>query len=102
MELEEAISDIEGCHKIDELKLTLQRITENYGFASFNFLDIGAPHVDAPFLFGTLNPKFVSGYFDNKFIHVDPCILRARRTNTPFAWSDVPVPVYKGVRKSGA
>jgi DNA-binding CsgD family transcriptional regulator len=102
MQLEEAISGIEGCQTIDELRGTLQRITEAYGFASFNFLDIGAPHLDAPFLFGTLDPNFVQGYFDNKLIHVDPCIARARRSNVPFTWSDVPVAHYKGVRKSGA
>jgi DNA-binding CsgD family transcriptional regulator len=34
-------------------------------------------------------------------IHVDPCIFRARRTNIPFAWSDIPIPQNKGVRKSG-
>lgn len=102
MDLEEAVAAVEGCHSIDELKRTLQRITENYGFASFNFLDTGAPHVDEPFSFGTINMDFARGYFENKFIHVDPCIVRARRTNTPFAWSDVQVQHYKGVRKSGA
>lgn len=102
MGLEETIADIESCRTIDELRRALQRISENYGFVSFNFADTGAPHLDAPFIFGTLNSNFVRGYFDNRFIHVDPCIARARRTNTPFVWSDVSVPRYKGVRKSGA
>ena len=102
MDLEEVISGIEGCQTIDELKSTLQRICENFGFASFNFLDTGATHLDAPFHMGTLKDDFAQGYIDNKLIHVDPCISRARRTNTPFCWGDVSVQQYKGVRKSGA
>jgi LuxR family transcriptional regulator, quorum-sensing system regulator BjaR1 len=102
MDLEAAISGIEACQTIDELKQMLQRISQDYGFASFNFLDTGATHLDAPFFIGTLKPDFLQGYIESKLIHVDPCVSRARRTNTPFSWGDVLVPHYKGVRKSGA
>jgi DNA-binding CsgD family transcriptional regulator len=102
MDLETAISGIEGCRTVDELKQMLQRISEDYGFTSFNFLDTGATHLDAPFFIGTLKPDFLQGYIDNRLVHVDPCVSRARRTNTPFSWGDVLVPHYKGVRKSGA
>lgn len=102
MALEEVISGIEGCKTIDALKAELQHICEDFGFAAFNFLDTGATHLDAPFFMGTLNEKFLQGYIDNKLIHVDPCILRARRTNTPFAWSDILYPQNNGPRKTGA
>ena len=102
MNLDEAIASIESCQDIDDLKQTLQTISENYGFTSFNFLDTGASHLDAPFFIGTLKADFLNGYIDNKLVHVDPCVARARRTNTPFSWSDVPVPQNRGVRKSGA
>ena len=102
MDLDDAIGRIEGCNSIDELKATLQSISGDYGFESFNFVDTGAPHLDAPFFIGTLKDDFLRGYIDNKLIHVDPCILRARRTNTAFSWGEVAVPQYHGVRKSGA
>jgi LuxR family transcriptional regulator, quorum-sensing system regulator BjaR1 len=102
MDLDEAIGWIEACHGVDELKQTLQTISEHYGFASFNFLDTGSSHLDAPFFIGTLKPDFLNGYIENKLVHVDPCVARARRTNTPFSWGDVPVPQNRGIRKSGA
>ena len=46
MDLEAAISGIEACQTIDELKQMLQRISQDYGFASFNFLDTGATQAD--------------------------------------------------------
>jgi LuxR family quorum sensing-dependent transcriptional regulator len=102
MTLEESIAAIEACNTIDELKTSLHHISEDYGFASFNFLDTGAPHLDAPFHIGTLKPDFLNGYIDNKLIHVDPCIPVARRTNIPFSWGEVPIPQNAGVRKSGS
>ncbi len=102
MDLEQAVSAIESCETIDALKTTLQSVCEDYGFESFNFLDTGATHLDAPFYIGTLGANFLQGYIDNKLIHVDPCILRARRTNTPFVWSEVSFSHYSGPRKSGA
>lgn len=102
MLIETAIADIEAAGSIDALRTTLQRVCEEYGFAAFNFLDIGAPHVDKPFFIGTMTSEFASDYFGNSLIHFDPCITRARRHNLPFTWSDVSFPPYAGARKSGA
>jgi LuxR family quorum sensing-dependent transcriptional regulator len=102
MGLEEIIGTIEACATIDELKRTLQAITENYGFSAYNFLDTGAADRDEPFFMGTLPVDFVDGYRDNRLLAVDPCVARARRTNVPFTWKDVPIIPYQGVRKSGA
>lgn len=101
MELEETIADIEACNSINELKSTLKRISQGYGFESFSFLDTGAPHLDAPFNFGTLRDDFRDDYLSEGFIHIDPCIPVARRSNLPFAWGDVPMRKNDGVRKSG-
>ena len=103
IELSEAIGDIEVCQSVDELKNKLQSIIENYGFASFNMLDAGNPHVDVPFYIGTTQEDWVNTYKSNGFVHVDPCVARVRRSNTPFTWNDVPTPRYDGTgRKSGA
>jgi DNA-binding CsgD family transcriptional regulator len=102
MDLEQAVAAVETCQTIEALKETLRRISEDYGFAAFNFLDTGASHLDAPFFTGTLSRAFLDDYIGNKLIHVDPCVFRARRSNVPFAWSDLAIPQYKGVRKSGA
>lgn len=102
MRVEEAIASVESCNSLEELTRTLQSISENYGFSSFNFLETGATHVDVPFFLGTMEHDFANDYFSNKLIHFDPCVSFARRNNTPFTWSDVPFPEYDGVRKSGA
>jgi DNA-binding CsgD family transcriptional regulator len=102
MQLDDAVARIEGCRSMDELKQALQTIGERYGFASFSFLDTGASHLDVPFYFGTLRPDFVSGYAENKLVHVDHCVARARRSNSPFSWGEVPVPPAVGLRKSSA
>jgi hypothetical protein len=102
MSLEETISQIESCTTIDELKKTLQSIAEGHGFSAYNFFDSGATHLDVPFFMGTLRGDFLEGYIDNKLLAVDPCVSRARRSNIPFTWSDVPVIPSRGIRKSGA
>jgi LuxR family quorum sensing-dependent transcriptional regulator len=102
MKLEEIIGDIEAAEDLEELTLTLQRVIEDYGFAAFAFVDTGHPHLDIPFYFATTGEAWEHEYLRNQFQHVDPCIQRARRTNTPFTWGSVPLPVYTGGRKPGA
>jgi LuxR family quorum sensing-dependent transcriptional regulator len=100
--LDELIADIQACKDLEDLKVTLQRIVEGYGFAAYNFLDTGHPNVDVPMYFGTSGKAWESEYLRNNFVHVDPCVSRARRTNTPFNWGSVPLPTYSGGRKPGA
>jgi DNA-binding CsgD family transcriptional regulator len=100
--LDEVISDIEACLTLDELRNLLQRIAESYGFASFNFIDVGQPHIDNPFHFGTVKEAWTQDYVRNNFIVVDPCIQRVRKTNTPFTWGSTPLPSFIGKRKPGA
>ncbi len=101
--LEEAIGSIETCSSTDELKFTLQEIIEDFGFSSFNMLDAGNAHVDVPYYIGTTPENWVQTYISNGFVHVDPCVTRVRRSNTPFSWAEVDVPQYDGSgRKSGA
>lgn len=102
MQLEEMIGDIEACKTLEELKHRLQLVVEMYGFSSFNFMDTGHPNVDVPTYFGTTGEAWEHEYIRNNFIHVDPCVSRARRTNTPFDWGSVPLPKYSGGRKPGA
>lgn len=90
--VEEHIGDIEACSDLDSLKSCLQAIAEEYGFASFNFLDVGNPHVDVPYYMGTTGEAWENDYRSNGFVHVDHCVMQARRSNVPFAWSEVPLP----------
>lgn len=102
MRLDEMIGDIEACGTLDELKTVLQKIVENYGFSAYNFLDTGHPNSDHPLYFGTSGRAWEHEYLQNNFVHVDPCVSRARRTNTPFNWGSVRLPSYSGGRKPGA
>jgi LuxR family transcriptional regulator, quorum-sensing system regulator BjaR1 len=92
MQLDEAIGDIEACRNTAELRRAMQRIAENYGFASYNFLDAGRPHIETPFYFGTSGSKWESTYDSNRFVHIDPCVARVRRTNVPFVWEEIELP----------
>ena len=102
MGLEETIADIEACRSMPELKATLQRIIENYGFAAFDFIDAGQPHLDLPFHIGTSGEAWEREYISNNFVQVDPCIARVRRTNVPFLWGDVKIDEYPHGPKTGA
>jgi len=100
--IDRAIAEFETCATMAELRDKLQRVIENYGFAAFNFLDTGQPHLDAPYYLGTSGKAWEQEYLDNKFVHVDACVARARVTNVPFNWGSVSLPSYKGRRKPGA
>jgi len=100
--LSEIIEGIEGCATLDELQGKLQSAVENYGFSAFNFIDAGRPHLDEPFYFGTTGNAWESEYRSNSFLHVDPAMSQARRTNIPFPWSSIPLPPRAGKRKPAA
>jgi DNA-binding CsgD family transcriptional regulator len=100
--IDRAIAEFETCATIEELRDKLQKVIENYGFAAFNFLDTGQPHLDVPYYLGTSGKAWEQEYLDNKFVHVDACVARARVTNVPFNWGSVSLPSYKGRRKPGA
>ena len=90
--LEHTIADLEACQDLEALRATMQRIAEGYGFASYNFLDAGNPHIDVPFYFGTTGKSWENEYASNGFVHIDPCVARVRRSNTPFVWADAVTP----------
>lgn len=95
MTLDEAIGDIEACESTEALKHSMQRIAESYGFASYNFLDAGRPHIETPFYFGTSGKNWEDTYQSNRFVHADPCVARVRRTNVPFIWQDIAQPEFR-------
>jgi LuxR family quorum sensing-dependent transcriptional regulator len=102
LDLDNAIASIEACTTLDELRELLQKIAEQYGFSSFNFIDVGQPHIDKPFYFGTVKEAWTQDYTRNNFFVVDPCIQRVRKTNTPFSWGSILLPTVHGPRKPGA
>lgn len=102
MTMDEAIGMIEDCGDVAELPGLLQGIIETWGFAAYCFLDIGKPHIDVPYYVGTTGSAWEIEYQHNGFIQVDEVIRKARRTNTPFRWSDTPLPKRLGQKKPGA
>ncbi len=102
MKIEESVCAIEKCGRQTELNDTLQLIVENYGFASYCFLDTGNPHIDIPYYTGTTGEAWEREYQANGFVHVDACIQQARRTNRPFSWGDVQFPRRQRGYKPGA
>jgi LuxR family quorum sensing-dependent transcriptional regulator len=102
MKLELAIAEVERCDSMAELEASLQRIIEDYGFAAFTFIDAGQPHLDKPYYVTTTSRAWVSEYTHNDFVRVDPCLIKVRRTNTPFNWGSIAMPPVLGRRKPGA
>lgn len=102
MKVEECIAAIETCENLEELKNTLQKIIENHGFSSFNFLDVGNPHLDIPYYLGTTGTGWEDDYKSNRFVHVDHCVQFARRSNLPFVWDEVPLKPYESGPKPGS
>ena len=102
MKLDETIAAIESCQSLEQLRALLQKVVEDYGFAAFDFIDVGQPHVDLPFHYGTSGARWEQEYISNSFLHVDPVIAKVRRTNVPFVWGSVKPAEHHVGRKSGA
>jgi len=102
VKLDEIIGGFETCRTLEELRSALQKVAENYGFSSFNFLDAGQPHLDQAFYLGTVSKDWEQDYIRNNFVVVDPCVQKARKSNTPFSWGSIQLPAFIGRRKPGA
>lgn len=102
MKREVAIGAIESCGSIGELCDTLHRVVQDYGFSGFTFLDAGQPHLDVPYYVGTHTLAWDREYRQNSFVHVDPALVRVRRTNVPFHWGSLKLPPVLSRRKPGA
>ena len=102
MKLSETIQSIEDATTVLELRDRLQAAIENFGFACFSFVDVGRPHLDEPYNLSTTNTKWIEEYKSNGFVHIDPCVSFARRTNIAFKWSNLQMPPRQGKRKLGA
>jgi hypothetical protein len=100
--VEQAVAMIERCKTLDELKVILQKIIANRGFAAFSFLDVSLPGIDDPLVITTISKAWDREYRSNNFVDVDPILPAARRTNTPFDWLSVGLPTRLGRRKPGA
>jgi LuxR family quorum sensing-dependent transcriptional regulator len=97
------ICEIETCNSIESLSATLHCVVQDMGFAAFGFVDAGRiGRGEKPFYIGTGGPKWEQEYVRNGFAAVDPCLKRARRTNTPFTWRSTRLPTPNGRRAPGA
>jgi hypothetical protein len=72
MGLEEAIAGIEASGTMDELRASLHRTIQDYGFSGFAFIDAGRPELDVPYYTGTYPPAWERAYIQNDFVHIDP------------------------------
>ena len=101
-DIDRAIGVIEAAQSLEELKSALQHTIEDYGFASFAFLDVSHGGTDDPLVIATNDAGWDRTYRDEGFVHVDPCLAVARRCNVPFTWRTVPLPERRGKRLPGA
>lgn len=101
MNVANALSDIEACTSLHELKRMMHGIAQGYGFCSFDFVDAGDTTSREPFYLGTSQDAWIDAYVSNDFVRVDPCVARVRRTNLPFVWADVMVQRQRRGPKSG-
>lgn len=87
--VEEAISSIEAANSLVAIRIAMQKVVEDYGFAAYNFLDAGRDHLETPFFFGTSGDGWERTYDDHAFVEVDPAVAAVRRRNTPFIWEEL-------------
>jgi DNA-binding CsgD family transcriptional regulator len=99
--LDEVIAKIEAASTVEELTAVLQWVAEDCGFASYAFVDISLAGDQAPLVVTTNRRDWDQTYRQENFIEVDPAIGVARRSNTPFNWSSLPLPERKGRRIPG-
>lgn len=90
MPVSNAVQRLESADTIERLKQTMQGIVSDHGFASWCFIDAGRAYQDVPLYFGTSGDQWHDEYRSNGYVHVDPYIAKARRTNTPFDWGSIP------------
>ena len=76
MRLEEAISAIESSDTMDELRASLHRVIQDYGFSGFAFVDAGRPDLDVPYYIGTYPPLWDGPLLQNDFVRSDPALAR--------------------------
>jgi LuxR family transcriptional regulator, quorum-sensing system regulator BjaR1 len=99
VKLGETIDGLEAASDIVQLQEKMQLAIGLFGFSSYNFFDAGKAHLSNPYYFGTTGEAWESDYKANQFVSHDHVLSFARRTNTAFRWSDVPLPVQIGKRK---
>lgn len=90
MSFASAVARLESAETIEGLQQTMQGIVTDHGFASWCFIDAGRAYQDVPLYFGTSGDTWHDEYRSNGYVHVDPYIAKARRTNTPFDWGSIP------------
>jgi DNA-binding CsgD family transcriptional regulator len=98
----ELIIGFESATTLSDLQIKMQAAIESFGFSAYNFFDAGRPHLDTPLYFGTTGEAWEHEYKSNGFVHHDPTLSHARRTNIGFTWSEVSLPLKVGKKKSAA
>lgn len=88
MNLQEQIAAFATGRTRAELQRALKKTIENYGFSAFCFLDISESYRRDFSYFGSTGEKWEQDYIRNEFFEVDEVLKIARRTNSPFAWSE--------------
>ncbi len=100
--LQEQLTSIESCRSVAEVRDAFQKIIQSYGFSTFGFLDASAPWENDPLLVTTHKQKWIDTYRGENFLNSDPCLSAAMRTNLPFNWGSIKLPMALGKRKPGA
>ena len=100
--IEDVISAIEAAISTQALKEILQSVAGDCGFAAFSFVDAPRAGDLDPTVVNTITATFDGDYRAEGLLAVDPVIPLVRRTNTPFSWKSVPLPLRRGRRIPGA
>ncbi len=92
MSIQKTVTTFENCKSLDELKSELARAARGYGFSGFEFLDIGSSEYNLSCYQGNSAKSWEDDYSPAQYQKVDPCLAHARRTDTPFTWSQMELP----------
>jgi LuxR family quorum sensing-dependent transcriptional regulator len=81
--IDDAIEAFDRAQSFPALGNALQEALEQFGFASFEFVEISDLGPNTPFHFGT-SGRWRDIYVANGFRFIDPSLARARTVGTPF------------------
>ncbi|WP_408903196.1 helix-turn-helix transcriptional regulator [Methylobacterium radiotolerans] len=87
----DALTAIESVDRAEDMPAVLQSVVHALGFDSYAYLDGATAAVDGGRVITTVSRDWLETYLAEGFAEHDPCTVRARASNAPFLWNQIPL-----------